>query len=260
MKIYDQHVHSFLSSDSHESFENYLSEAKKHGLTHFVTTEHLDLSCVYLGMDDIYDIQLQDYTIKKLQKKYNIKILKGVEMGYKFSRIKDIEYIVNNVDYDVVIMSVHEGEDAGCTSYDFLNGLTNNEAYSKYLDIYINMLQNISCFDIVGHIDFLLRYIDKLNIENHRDKLETLFKLIINKNKALEFNTRFVYIYKDTSYLEYFFKLYHDLGGKKVSLGSDAHSANYFLNGFDAGINILKNIGFSHLYTYQKRKETAIKI
>ncbi len=260
MKIYDQHVHSSLSSDCTEKQENYIELAMQNGIKHFVTTEHLDLSCMSLGFDDVYDIHLQDELIEKFQKKYDIKFLKGVEIGYKFSRINDIENIVNSNNYDVVIMSVHEDEECDSTSRTFQKNLTTAQIYEKYLHIYIDMMENISCFDIVGHIDFLLRYIDRVRIEKHKETLVKLFELIIKNNKSLEFNTRFLYRHNDSSYVEYIFELYYACGGRKVSLGSDAHTSRDYMARFDEAIDILKKIGFSELTFFQKRQEISAKI
>ncbi len=258
MKIYDQHLHTFLSSDSEETFENYLQKAQEFGVSHFVSTEHLDLSCIALGKDDLPDLALQKSICQSLQEKYSIQILRGIELGYKFSRLQDIEHIVNTHDFDVIIMSVHEDEFAECASSAFLHNKSPDEAYAAYLDLYIHMLNNCSCYDIVGHIDFLLRYMMPVNLEKHKAKLCVLFQLIIQKNTCLEFNTRFLYGHNKSHSLTYLFSLYFACGGKKVSLGSDAHTAQNYLASFTEATQLLKDIGFSSISTFQKRKEHRI--
>ncbi len=260
MNIYDQHLHSFLSCDSTENFEEYLKIAQRQGAKYFISTEHLDLSSLYLGKDDIFDLEMQEKLRETLQKKYSVKILKGVEMGYKFSRIKEMEAIVNNNNFDLVILSVHETETVECALADFHGKLSPHMAYENYLELYIDMLENCDFFDVVGHIDFLLRFIDRINIEENKNTLTKLLKLVISKDKCLEFNTKFIYQQKDSSYLEYIFSLYFSLGGRKVSLGSDAHSIEYYRASFNEAIEILKKIGFTHISHFQKRKEIAIEI
>ncbi len=260
MTIYDQHVHTFLSHDSIEQFENYLAIAEERGISHFVTTEHLDLSCQQQKKDVFVDVKKQERIIGELQKKYNVKILKGVEMGYKFSRINDMEKIINDNNYDVVVMSVHEDELHDCASQAFQKNRSADDVYSSYLDLYINMLENFSSFDIVGHIDYLLRYIDNITIENHEKKLSILLRLVIAKKKALEFNTRFLYQHNDDKYLKFIFQLYYELGGRKLSLGSDAHTSDVYFAGFEEAIDILKGIGFSHITGFQHNKEIEIPL
>ncbi len=260
MKIYDQHVHTFLSSDSHEQFEKYLQKAQELQFTHFVSTEHLDLSCIALGEDDLPDLALQKEICQTLQENSSLEILRGIELGYKFSRLKDIEHIVNSQNFDVIIMSIHEDEYAQCASSEFLANKSPDEAYSAYLDLYLHMLNHCSCYDIVGHIDFLLRYMPPAHIEKHKAKLCKLFQLVIAKDKCLEYNTRFLYRHNDGEILNYLFSLYFACGGTKVCLGSDAHSIHDYAASFNVAIQMLKNIGFSHISTFQKRRETLIPL
>ncbi len=260
MKIYDQHLHTFLSSDSKESFENYLQKTLELGLTHFVSTEHLDFSCISLGKDDMPDLELQKRLCDQLQQKYPLHILRGIELGYKFSRLKDIEHVVANYDFDVIIMSVHEAEDANCACGTFLYDKTPDEAYAAYLDIYLHMMEHCSCYDIVGHIDFLLRYMPPVTIEKHETQLRKLYARCIEKSKCLEFNTRFLYRHEDKHYLTYLFSLYYECGGRKVCLGSDAHTVHDYLGAFDEARQLLKTVGFTHISTFQKRQETLIAL
>ncbi len=260
MTIYDQHVHTSLSYDCSELFENYLDIAVQNGYSHFVTTEHLDLSCCLTGKDMLVDFSRQNSKLEELQSKYAINILKGVEMGYKFSRIHAMQNILEKENFDVVIMAVHEDELADCTTQGFLYGKSPDEAYDRYLDLYLCQLTHCDCYDIVGHIDYLLRYIEKVDIEKHKEKLRMLLQLVIEKEKSLEFNTRFLYQHKNSAYLSYIFQLYHKLGGRKISLGSDSHTYNTFAGEFSEAVNILKSIGFIHNYAYIKRQENTISL
>ncbi len=261
MKIYDQHVHTLLSYDSRESLESYIDIILKEGIDTIVTTEHMDLGCASMhDMDIIPDFVMQDEIIKSLSKKYNIDILKGIEVGYKKSRKEDSDKIIKEQSFDVVLMSVHEDEGDASSEQNLLYNLPAEKAYAKYIELYTDMLIECDDFDIVAHIDYLLRYIGRVDISNHEHALKKLMKLIIAKKKALEFNTRFIYKYNNTSYLEYLFTLYYELGGRRVSLGSDCHSKDTYKAGFDTAIALLKKIGFTELCLYKKRKEFRVGI
>ena len=55
-------------------------------------------------------------------------------------------------------------------------------------------------------------------------------------------------------------KLYRNLGGKIITVGSDAHSAQ-FVGGFiKEGYDLLKQAGFVYVTAFEKRQPRFIKI
>ncbi len=253
MNMIDQHIHSFLSMDSDEQIERYIENAKKRGDCTIVTTEHMDLSSCFTGADIIPDFKLQQETIKTLSQKYEIEIRMGVEVGYKISLNKRINEILKQYPFDLVLLSIHENDVADVSTPKFLETGTPSQLYDEYLDLCIKAVETQDDYDVFAHVDYLIRYIGDVEIQNYKDKLIHIFKCIIKQGKALEFNTRFIYDKKNTSYLEYIFQLYYDCGGVNVSLGSDAHYAENYKGGFEEGIEILKNIGFQSVCLYRKR-------
>lgn len=257
MKIFDQHVHTELSVDSEEKFENYLMRCDAMGVDYFVSTEHLDLGSGRKVQDIMPNFDQQRALIEKYQSQYKVKILMGIEVGYK-SRVKDRnEEVLENNDFDVVLLSVHENEEVGVTSEEFVGGRTPEQIYDNYLVLCIKAATEFDNFDIFTHVDFILRYIDKVDIRKFENRLKELFRVIIEKNKVLEFNTRFLYSYNDSSYIEFIFQTYFDMGGRNISLGSDAHSAGAFHGQFKWAAEILKSIGFKEVTLFIKRE--AIK-
>ena len=55
-------------------------------------------------------------------------------------------------------------------------------------------------------------------------------------------------------------KRYLELGGKIITLGSDAHFAEDICSDFDTAIKELKEIGFKEITTFKNRKPSFIKI
>ena len=86
MKLFDCHVHSSLSFDSNETMENYVRKAVADGDEYFITTEHADLeSYIFQGEDILADIEKQQRIVSQLNEKYPIKVLLGIEVGWKKS-------------------------------------------------------------------------------------------------------------------------------------------------------------------------------
>ena len=260
MIIYDQHVHTWFSPDSSENIENYLMEAKKQGDIKFVTTEHLDLNANSANGEDIIpDFELLQETNAKMEKKYGIKMLFGIEAGYKASQHARVSEIVERYPFDVVIASVHENEE-----YDFYEnkiyiGKTVQEVYEEYLDLLLYMVTNFKNYDILAHIDFPIRYTQKIEIAPFEESMKRIFKVLAEDDKALEMNTRTV----DSlgmDYLEAYTKWFLESGGEYFSLGSDAHRVANYKGHFDETIEMLKRNGVKELSFYEKRERIGVLI
>ena len=85
-------------------------------------------------------------------------------------------------------------------------------------------------------------------------KIKQIIKYIIDRGIAMEVNTSGI----GSSYsvllpdIE-FIKLYRDMGGYLITLGSDAHTEPKAANAFPETLSLLKNLGFKHIYYFEKR-------
>lgn len=254
MKIFDQHVHTELSVDSKEKINNYLKKCDEMGIEYFVSTEHLDLENGLLQRDVIPDFHKQRAIIGEYKNKYKTRILMGIEVGYKTSiRERNIQILEEN-EFDVVLLSAHEDEEIDVNTEQFYKGRSPEEIYNEYLDLCINAVTEFDNFDIFTHVDYLLRYIDRVDISIFEEKLMSLLGIIIKKNKTLEFNTRHLYAYQDASYNQFIFQTYYDMGGRNISLGSDAHVVDFFFGEFDWAKEILRGIGFREVTLFINRE------
>ncbi len=260
MRVYDQHVHTELSFDSKEKFTNYLDKCKELGIDTFVSTEHLDLDSRPISKDIIPDFSLQRKMIDTYAKEYDMNILMGIEVGYKPSIKEKNQKIIRENDFDVVLLSIHESEETDVNTPAFLEGRNVEEIYSEYLSMCITAVKDFDDFDIFTHVDYMLRYTERVEIGIFQRKIDTLCKAIIEKNKTLEFNTRFLYGYKDSEYNKFIFQRYFQLGGRKISIGSDSHAVEFFCGAFDEAVNILRGIGFTEVTVYKGRKANIVKL
>ena len=155
MKIFDQHVHSYYSFDSEQSIEGYIEKAISLDLSYLVLTDHFDLNYISSGKDIDFDINAQQKELDLLQVKYpNIKLLKGIEIGYVKSELNRISNILSENHFDLVNYSVHEGG-----NIDFYYPEQFKEhGIEKTLDLYFETLlealnANVD-FDVFCHFDY----------------------------------------------------------------------------------------------------------
>ena len=80
-------------------------------------------------------------------------------------------------------------------------------------------------------------------------------KKVIKDGKGIEVNTSsFRYGLKDLTPERNILKLYHELGGKIITIGSDAHKAENVGDHIPYIQSELKKTGFTHICTFDKMK------
>ena len=86
--------------------------------------------------------------------------------------------------------------------------------------------------------------------------LEQIFKIIIPKGKGIEINTGS--LYKNMSYAHPhmdILKLYKDMGGEIITVGSDAHKPEYLCYDFETyARDALTSLGYRYYCTFKNRK------
>jgi histidinol-phosphatase (PHP family) len=134
----------------------------------------------------------------------------------------------------------------------------------EYLDEYIE-LTRLGSFDVLGHIGYPLRYMRTIgfdiSLEPFTEKLSVLFKELMLKGKGIELNTSGLRKWLNEPLpAPFILRLYRELGGEIITLGSDAHRPE------DTGADIrkclilLKELGYKYYCVYSQRKPEFIKI
>src|SRR5699024_899163 len=109
---------------------------------------------------------------------------------------------------------------------------------------------------------YLVKRDKKLDVdENFHDIIGEIFKTIIPKGKGIEVNTSgFAYGLGSAMPSRDILELYYDLGGKVITIGSDAHKAEHVGHRFDEILTMLQDIGFEYLATFAEEEPTFHKI
>jgi histidinol-phosphatase (PHP family) len=88
-----------------------------------------------------------------------------------------------------------------------------------------------------------------------------VFCKLIEKDIAIEFNTSRI-LRKDAPVLpdREVFTRYKELGGKRITLGADAHNTESIASGIKEGLDLLRDIGFTEYTVYIDRKPVQVPI
>ena len=264
MKIHDQHVHSYYSFDSKQSIDELLNKASELGLDYFVLTDHCDLNYLDGNKDIFFDVKKQHLELEELEKKHpHIKILKGIEVGYKPNERKRIDNIIKTGQFDLINLSLHESDKIDYYHYqDFLR-LGVRETLELYFSRQYEAVRDFDDFDVLCHIDygFKTAYLNDrfISINKYESFLIKIMEELIKKNKALEINIK-VQEELPSSHTIYLLNLYYKLGGKYITLSSDAHEVGRFRENFEKYIALIKQSGFKYLTYFVNREKHLFEI
>lgn len=262
--FYDMHTHSDFSTDSRMSMDQACLVAIDKNLTGIAFTDHLDVDYVNYPDDFFYDFNEYFTTIDNIIEKYGDKldIIKSVEVGLQPHVVDETIKRTSGFDFDYKIGSTHliNRKDPYYYNY-FSPDSVKQDSYSEYLEEIIKNINLYSDYDCIGHIDYLIRYSPfedpKFYYNEFSEYFDEILKFIIKKDIALEINTG---TYRKVPFDFNILKRYKELGGKLLTIGSDAHSTDRIAQLFTEHVQAIKECGFSELYYYKKRKPVGYKI
>ncbi len=257
----DTHSHTYPAShDGRNTLAEMVEAAMEKKLLYYGISDHIDFDYdeslipeEYLPKMKNGDPFLYFKEGRELQTKFKDKInlLVGAEFG--FSPEPDVQnrylefYIRHKPDY--VINSVHS---IGKIDYG-LAELPNDKAaiYGEYLKTVRQSLDAVYHYDIVGHMEYAVRYVPfeekSIEIAEFGEQIEDILQTIVDKNKILEVNSSTYKLPRFCIPNIGILKKYYELGGRQITFGSDAHNTVRIGDKRDLIINALKEIGFEYL-------------
>lgn len=264
----DFHVHTEFSNDCSVKIEKQIESAIKLGLKYICITDHCDMH-LYMYKRYILDINCYINKIKTLKEKYKkqINVLCGIEIGLLPNLKEDIEKNIDSCNYDFIIGSSHAVDDLdiGYNANEYFNGKEEKKAYYQYFESILKNVNIFNNYDVYGHLDYIVRYGPNKNkyfdFDDYRDVFGEILKVIIKNNKGIEINTSAL-----RNNLEYphphkdILKMYKDLSGKIITIGSDAHLPEHVGYEFKNIQKLLKNIGFKQYTVFENHVPKFINL
>lgn len=268
--MHDFHVHSSYSGDCRYSMEDMAKGAIRLGAKTIVFTDHIDYE--YGSPDINFVFEIKDYLrdITKLRNKFGneVQILSGLEIGMQPYLNERNNELIKNHDFDFIIMSTHLVNGLDLHQGDFFQNKKTMDAYEEYYNQVLANLNAFSNFDVVGHINLVDRYVafmdnanDPVDMGDYRDILKEVLEKIISMGKGIEINTSGYRYGIDSSLPNVeIIKLYKELGGEILTIGSDAHTPQDIGHNFASTKALLKELGYTHTSMFKNRRSNFIKI
>ena len=273
----DYHVHTEFSDDSNYLMEDVVRDAINKGINEICFTDHVDYGIKRDGDDcrgmlyrkggpgepDKMPLANVDYPryfekIEYLRKKYSeITIKQGMEFGMQMHTIEQYQKLFNKYHFDFIILSCHQVEDKEFWTQDFQKDKTQKEYNERYYQEILNVIKVYKDYSVLGHLDLITRY-DKQGVysfEKLKPILTQILKQVIKDGKGIEINTSsHRYGLKDTTPSKDILKLYKELGGTIITIGSDSHKKEHLGAYIEETKELLKKLGFKYYCTYEKMK------
>lgn len=265
----DYHVHSSYSDDSVYKMKDVVKDAILLDIDELCFTDHYDIGIEEEGYvkSESVRINLPKYfkEIEKLAKQYQgkIQIKKGMEFGVQYETIPEYLEIVHNYPMDFILLSVHQIDNMGYWNRQFQRGKSEREYYHAYYEALYKIVQNFHDYSVLAHMDLIRRYDnnDGYDVMNDKEMIETILKYIIADGKGLEINTSSVrYGIGDMTPAVSILKLYLELGGGIITIGSDSHKPIHLGAYVEEIKGQLKEIGFEEYCTFDAMQPVFHKL
>ena len=270
--MFNSHVHTHFSRDCAYSAEEMAEAALKEGLFGICITDHCDMH-TFISHNAYQNMLKSNKESKRLAEKYNgrLCVLSGIELGDAYFRHEYSERLLKKLELDTVLLSIHAVMVNGIEK--FLSHIDFSSFSENELDLvvknYFERLFVSVCetdFDICAHLTLPFRYINgvygrNLPIKNYHEQIKKVLSALIERGKALELNTSelsrqlFDFMPAKDIIIEY-----AQMGGKFISIGTDAHTPKNIAAGFNEGKKLLYECGFSSYVYYKDRKPIPINL
>jgi len=262
--LYDCHLHTGFSGDSTALPEAQIEKAVSLGMNHICITDHHDHDVV---SDVSFELDIDGYftAMEQLKKRYKnkISISVGIELGLQVHLADYLTKLTEFYPFDFVIGSVHFIDGLDPYYPEYFKGKTEEQAYRRYFEAALENITAMSCYDSLGHLDYIVRYGENKNKEfsfdRYKDCITPILERLIRDGKALECNSGG---YRNglgaPNPCEDIMREYYRLGGRLITVGSDAHSPEYVGDNFDNVRGILVKCGFTEYAVYEGRKPRQI--
>lgn len=263
MYLADYHTHSRVSPDGSCTMADMARGAIRKGLQEICFTDHVE---PFVWGDGSRPPLPHDWT--PLQEEFaraqaevgdKIRLRLGIELGDAIIDLHHTEKMLENApEFDFVIGSIHMlSEKVGGKDLYFFDPKDEETAHTGIRD-YLERLRALAewngPFSVLGHLTLPLRYLNELRgfhltFDGYETEVEEIFRILIANGKGIEINTNRG---NDPLPGAKWLKMYRELGGEIITLGSDAHVDSHVGWAIRERQELLRECGFRRFCTFER--------
>lgn len=262
----DYHVHSDCSGDCSVPMLDVCREAVGRGIKIICFTEHIDFEPTD-ACYGTFDYPLYRSRIQEAREAFagELDIRCGVEVDFVGKYRSRIEDFLAGKDFDYVLGASHYVNGVILEDHElYFPGKTAEEAYTPFFDNTLAAVET-GWFDAIAHLDLCKRYgvhyLGRFDWTPYRERIEQILRAVIERDMALEINTSGLrQLPGDTYPCREILEFYFALGGRSITVGSDAHYAADVGRGIAQALEMARSVGFEHVRAFKDREFALMPI
>lgn len=211
-----------------------------------------------------FDVDKRFKCLREISKKYEdeLPVYIGVELGLMPGTVSE-NLAVSEKPFDFIIGSTHVVDGMDPYYPEFWEGASVDERITRYFEVTLDNITRFDNYDVYGHLDYITRYVpDKsfvFDFKKHEEIIREILISIIKKGHGIEVNVSPINKgMASPNPCREIIKLYKELGGNIITIGSDAHRAQDVGRNLTVAASLLKSEGFTHYSLFKNRMETKI--
>ena len=271
LTIFDQHIHCNCSPDSETPMRAMAEAARSHGMDMVLFTDHVDMCDAETGKVAPYwpgcrEKMAAAYRDMTDDPPAGIEVRFGIELGEIHHCPSVAAEAASRPELDMVLGSLHNLRGTMDFYYiPYSSPAECEELNHRYLAELREMCE-YPCFEVMAHVGYTARYMRRRGIdapvsaELYHDELESIFRRLIEQGRGIEVNTSGLREGGTTYPEESALRLYRELGGEIVSVGSDGHRPADAGAGIREARELLRSLGFRYVCAFRKRKPEFIPL
>lgn len=268
MGLYDQHLHTCYSMDSQADPADNVRQALAVGLAGLTFTDHFDTHPVEWSTCE-YDYDRLAADVARLRAEYGDRVFigHGIEICYQPGQMDRILRYLEDRPFDLVLLSVHWFDGRALHEQAHWDGLDIGAGTLAYLKTVLEAVKFVGelaadgrrPFDVLGHLDLVKRYTQRYfgsyDIQAHAELVDEILRGCLAVGLVPELNMSSCrQQLPEPMPAGWVIRRYAELGGRAMSIGSDAHQSEYVGVGVAEGAALLKSQGITHQAVFKNRE------